>query len=56
MAHIQTAGIKDLVLELAPEYKKKLKESIYNYSLDMCRMSMCDYHVVSNSTYGFQVI
>lgn len=48
-----TAGIKDLVLELAPEYKKKLKESIYNYSLDMCLMSMCDYHVVSNSTYGF---
>ena len=48
-----TKGIKDLVRELAPEYKNKLKAQIYNYSLDMCLMSMCDYHVVSNSTYGF---
>ena len=48
-----TEGIKDLVLDLSPEYKNKLKAHMYNYSLDMCLMSMCDYHVVSNSTYGF---
>lgn len=48
-----TEGIKDLVLNLSPEYKNKLKAHMYNYSLDMCLMSMCDYHVVSNSTYGF---
>lgn len=48
-----TEGIKDLVIGLAPEYKNKLKAHMYNYSLDMCLMSMCDYHIVSNSTYGF---
>ena len=33
-------------------FQYKLDNDIYNYSLDMCLMSMCDYHVMANSTFG----
>jgi len=44
--------MKDLVKELSPEYKQKLKTHTYNYSLDLCLMTMCNYHIMSNSTYS----
>lgn len=49
---VLTSEMKKLVQELAPEYRNKLKAHAYNYSLDMCLMSMCDYHIMANSTYS----
>lgn len=41
-----------LVKDLHPTYKEKIKNNLYNYSFEMCLMSMCDYHIMANSTFG----
>ena len=33
-------------------YQSKMDNKIYNHSLDLCLMSMCDYHIMANSVYG----
>lgn len=42
----------DLVKELHPTYKEKLKTHSYNYSYDLCLMTMCDYVIMANSTFS----
>ena len=45
--------MKRIVLEeLHPKYKEKLKTNSYNHSYDLCLMSMCDYHIMANSTFS----
>lgn len=31
----------------------KVDNQLYNYSFDLCLMTMCDYHIMANSLYGF---
>lgn len=38
--------------ELHPKYKEKLKTHSYNYSYDLCLMTMCDYVIIANSTFS----
>jgi hypothetical protein len=38
--------------ELHPTYKEKLKTHSYNYSYDLCLMTMCDYVIMANSTFS----
>jgi|694.fasta_scaffold39420_9 hypothetical protein len=44
--------IKSIVDELHPKYLEKLKNKLYNHSFDLCLMTMCDYHISANSTFG----
>lgn len=44
--------IDELVRELHPKYVDKVKNNLYNYSFDLCLMSMCDYHIMSNGYYS----
>ena len=37
--------------ELDDYLQNKIDNRLYNYSHDMCLMSMCDYHVIANSTF-----
>lgn len=46
-------SVNDIVKELHPTYKSKFANNFYNHSFDLCLMSMCDYHIMPNSTYGF---
>jgi hypothetical protein len=41
-----------LVKELHPTYKEKIANNLYNYSFELCLMSMCDYHIAANSSFG----
>jgi len=41
-----------LAKELHPLYKKKIANNLYNYSFELCLMSMCDYHIMANSSFG----
>lgn len=41
-----------IVTELHPTYKEKLKSHSYNYSYDLCLMTMCDYVIMANSTFS----
>jgi hypothetical protein len=41
-----------LVKELHPTYKEKIANNLYNYSFELCLMSMCDYHIMANSTFS----
>lgn len=45
--------MRRILSELSPSYKNKVKNNLYNYSVDLCLMTLCDYHVISNSVYGF---
>ena len=38
--------------DLHPKYKEKLKTHSYNYSYDLCLMTMCDYVIMANSTFS----
>lgn len=38
--------------ELHPKYQEKLKTHSYNYSYDLCLMTMCDYVIMANSTFS----
>lgn len=38
--------------DLHPTYKEKLKTHSYNYSYDLCLMTMCDYVIMANSTFS----
>lgn len=42
--------VSNLIKELHPKYIQKLKTQSYNYSYDLCLMSMCDYFIMANST------
>lgn len=53
LAEKHKISISDIVKELHPTYKAKFANNFYNHSFDMCLMTMCDYHILSNSTYGF---
>jgi hypothetical protein len=44
--------MKRLANELHPTYRYKIKNNIYNYSIDLCLMSMCQQHIISNSLYS----
>jgi hypothetical protein len=44
--------MKRIISELSPVYTRKLKKNLYNYSVDLCLMTMCDHHIISNSTYS----
>jgi hypothetical protein len=44
--------MKELAKELHPIYREKMKKQLYNYSFDFCLMSMCNYHIMANSTFG----
>jgi len=44
--------VDELVKELHPKYVDKVKNNLYNYSFDLCLMSMCDYHIMSTSYYS----
>ena len=41
-----------LVKQLHSSYKEKIAKNLYNYSYDLCLMSMCNYHIMANSTFG----
>jgi len=53
---INTKSVKmkvdELIKELHPKYVDKVKNNLYNYSFDLCLMSMCDYHIMSTSYYS----
>lgn len=42
----------NLARELHPLYKEKIAKNLYNYSFELCLMSMCDYHIMANSTFS----
>lgn len=41
-----------LAKELHPRYKEKISKNLYNYSFELCLMTMCDYHIMANSSFG----
>ena len=41
-----------LAKELHPLYKEKISKNLYNYSFELCLMTMCDYHIMANSTFS----
>lgn len=41
-----------LAKELHPLYKEKIANNLYNYSFELCLMTMCDYHIMANSSFG----
>ena len=41
-----------LAKELNPLYKDKIAKNLYNYSFELCLMTMCDYHIMANSTFS----
>lgn len=47
-----TDKMAEIAKELHPTYVQKLKTHSYNYSFDMCLMSLCDYVIMANSTYS----
>ena len=44
--------VSRLINKLNPLYRDKIRTHSYNYSYDLCMMSMCDYFIMSNSTYS----
>ena len=44
--------VANIISEMHPQGKKKIKNNWYNYSFDHCMMHLCDYHIMANSTYG----
>ena len=42
--------------ELDDYLQNKIDNRLYNYSHDMCLMSMCDYHVIANSTFSLWAV
>ncbi len=52
LAEENNISVNDILKELHPKYLYKIKNNLYNLSFDLCLMSMCDYHIMSNSTYG----
>jgi hypothetical protein len=44
--------VSRLINQLNPLYRDKIRTHSYNYSFDLCLMSMCDYLIMSNSTYS----
>ena len=44
--------VKELTAELHSTYKSKIKSKSYNASYDLCLMTMCDYFIMANSTFG----
>jgi hypothetical protein len=43
---------REYVAGLSSQYRDKMRQNIYNHSLDFCLMTMCDYLLMSNSTFG----
>lgn len=41
-----------LVKKLHPLYKDKIANNFYNYSFELCLISMCDYHIMANSSFS----
>ena len=41
-----------LAKELNPLYKDKIAKNLYNYSFELCLMTMCDYHIMANSSFS----
>lgn len=52
LAEETNVPVADIAKELHPDYVYKIKNNLYNLSFDLCLMSMCDYHIASNSSYG----
>ena len=44
--------VSQIVREMSPVGKRKIKNNLYNYSYDMCMMHMCDYHIMANSSFS----
>ena len=44
--------VSKIINQLNPLYRDKIRTHSYNYSFDLCLMSMCDYLIISNSTYS----
>ena len=44
--------VQQIVKEMSAVGKRKLKNNLYNYSYDLCLMTMCDYHIMANSSFG----
>lgn len=44
--------VKELSQSLHSTYKKKMKSQLYNASFDLCLMTMCDYFIMANSSFG----
>ena len=44
--------VSSLINQLNPIYRDKIRTRSYNYSYDLCLMAMCDYLIMSNSTYS----
>ena len=38
--------------EFTKETQYKIEHNLYDYSFEMCLMSMCNYHIAANSLYG----
>ena len=38
--------------EFTKECQYKIENNLYDYSFDLCLMSMCNYHIAANSLYG----
>ncbi len=38
--------------EFTKETQYKIEHNLYDYSFEMCLMSMCNYHIAANSVYG----
>lgn len=47
-----TQRMAELTNQLSPEYREKIKTQSYNYSYDLCLMTMCDYVIMANSTFS----
>ena len=44
--------VANIISEMHPHGKKKIKNNWYNYSFDHCMMHLCDYHIMAYSSYG----
>lgn len=52
IAHKHNISINDILKELPKDYIYKIKNNLYNMSFDLCLMTMCKNHILSNSTFG----
>ena len=44
--------VSKIIKKLHPIYREKLKTHSYNYSYDLCLMSMCEYVIMANSNFS----
>ena len=48
----EMAQVVQISKQLHPTYKNKIEGLHYSAAYDLCLMTMCDYHIMANSSFG----